>query len=165
MKNMNLKDLLIKKICVLYDVETYLVKSIPKMAKAATDTDLEDAFTDHLIETENHVARLEKIFAILDLKPKKLASEAIRGLVEDGKWVIDNITPGNARDANLARAAQYVEHYEMAGYMGAISWAEDLELGEVESLLKETLTEEKEADLKLDEIGSKIQKEILETAV
>ncbi len=165
MKNMNLMDLFVKKISALYDVETHLLKALPKMAKAATNPDLASAFADHLVETENHVARLEKIFAILDLQPKKLKSEAIRGVTLDGEWVIKNISPDSALDASLARAAQYVEHYEMAGYMGAISWAEDLDLGEVESLLKETLLEEKEADQKLDELGSILQKEILEEPV
>lgn len=159
---MNLRELFIQKLCALYDVENSLIKALPKMAKAATDPDLENAFADHLIETENHVARLEKVFTLLDEAPKKLKSEAIRGLVKDGEWVIKNVKGDNALDANLARAAQYVEHYEMAGYMGAVSWAEDLELGEVESILKETLTEEKDSDEKLDQIGSKIQKKIIE---
>jgi ferritin-like metal-binding protein YciE len=161
MKTMNLKDLLINKIQVLYDVETSLVKALPKMQKAATDRDLKNGFADHLVETKNHVKRIENIFSLLNISPKKLKSEAIRGLIKDGEWVVGHTSPKDALDASLARAAQYVEHYEMAGYMGAISWAEDLEMGEVESLLKETLAEEKAANEKLDEAGSKIQKETL----
>ena len=158
---MTLKDLFVKKLCALYDIEKYLAKSMPPIAEGVTNADLESGLAEHIAETENHAVRLEKIFSLLDLKPKKLKSEAVRGLVEDAKWVKKNIQKGNARDATLARAIQYIEHYEIAGYMGAISWAEDLELGEVESLLKETLAEEKAGDEKLDTIGSKIQKEMI----
>lgn len=162
MKLMNLNDLFENKICALYDIETSLVKAIPKMAKAASDPDLKNAFNDHLMETRNHVLRLEKIFSILGVKPKKLKAEAIRGLIADGEWVTKNVKPYAALDANLARAAQYVEHYEIAGYTGAISWAEDLQQGEIQDLLKETLAEEKAGDEKLGELGERLQKDILQ---
>jgi ferritin-like metal-binding protein YciE len=161
MKYMNLKDLLVTKLCVLYDVEHALVKALPKMAKAATNSELKKGFNDHLTETKNHVTRLEKAFSILDVPPKKTKSEAIRGIIEDGEWVIKNVKPENALDANLARAAQYAEHYEIAGYFAAISWAKELGEDQVADLLEETLEEEKKGDKTLNEVGEKIQKEIL----
>lgn len=161
MKEMNLEDLFISKLNVLYDVETALVKAIPKMVKAASDPDLKEGLKGHLEETKNHVERLEKAFKFLDKKPKKLKSEAIRGLIKDGEWVIKNIKPETARDAALARAAQYVEHYEMAGYRGAVSWAEELEEGEVASLLEETLAEEVGSDGTLEEVAERIEKEVI----
>ncbi len=159
---MNLTDLLKKKICALYDVETTLVDALPEMAEAATDSDLREAFNDHLIETENHVARLEKIFEILEEEPEKLESEAIKGLVADVEWVMENVSPNTALDAALARAGQYIEHYEIAGYEAALSWAEELDLDEVASILEETLEEEKSANEQLDEVGSDLQGEIIE---
>jgi ferritin-like metal-binding protein YciE len=160
-KEMNLKDLLITKLQALYDIETTLVKAIPKMADAATNEELRSGLEEHLAETENHVSRLEEAFSILEEEPKKLKCEGIRGLIEDGNWVAENTEPEAARDAALARAAQYIEHYEMAGYMGAISWADELGLEEVSSLLNETLEEEVEGDAKLAEIGETLQKEIV----
>ncbi len=159
---MTLRDLLKKKLCVLYDVETALVDALPEMAEAATSSDLKDAFNDHLIETENHVARLEKIFEALEEEPEKLESEAIKGLIADGEWVVENIIPENALDATLARAGQQVEHYEIALYEAALSWAEELELDDVAALLEETLDEEKSANERLDEVGSDIQEEMEE---
>jgi ferritin-like metal-binding protein YciE len=161
MKYQNLKDLLISKISALYDIENVLVKALPKLAKAARNAELKEGFETHLAETKNHVQRLEKAFSLLDTPAKKLKCEGIRGIVEDGEWVIKNIKPETALDANLARAAQYAEHYEIAGYMGAISWAKELGEDEVASLLTETLEEEKEADKTLDKAGEKLQKEIV----
>ncbi len=161
-KQMDLRDLLVSKLNVLYDIESVLVKALPKMAKAATDPALKKGFTDHLAETKTHVKRLEQVHKLLDVKPKKLKSEAIRGLVKDGDWVIKNVAPADARDANLARAAQYVEHYEMAGYMGAIAWAETLGESEIASLLSQTLDEEIAADEKLDMVGSDIDETIVD---
>lgn len=157
---MDLEDLLINKLFALYYIENTMIKSLPKLMKASTDVDLKNGFREHLEETKTQAGRLEEIFAILDITPKKLKSEAMDGLVADGEWIIKNVNPEEAKDANLARAAQMVEHYEISAYMAAISWAEELDLEEISSLLQETLEEEKTADEKLDEIGSKIQKGI-----
>ncbi len=153
MKKVNLKELLIQKIQALYDIEAQLVKALPKMAKAATDQSLKEAFRDHLAETRTHGERLEQAFKLLQVKPKKLKVEAIRGMIKDSEWVIKNIKPAEALDSNLIRAAQYVEHYEMAGYMAAIAWATTLEETDVATLLDNTLQEEQNSDKKLAELG------------
>jgi ferritin-like metal-binding protein YciE len=160
-KNLDLNDLLIQKLSALYDIENHLVKALPKMAKAATDQALKEGFRNHLTETRTHVHRLEKAFKVLGEKPKKLKAEAIRGLVKDGEWVIKNVKPEAALDSNLVRAAQYVEHYEMAGYMGAIAWANILGEKEVRDILEETLTEEQNTDRKLMILGRELDKELV----
>jgi ferritin-like metal-binding protein YciE len=160
MEEMDLNDLLVQKINALYDIENELVKALPKMAKAASNKDLKKGFTDHLAETKNHVRRLEQIHKLLGVRPKKLKAEGIRGLIKDGEWVMKNVKPKEAMDANLVRAAQYVEHYEMAGYMGAIDWASTLGELEVANLLTRTIEEEIAADQKLSKIGDMIDKKI-----
>jgi ferritin-like metal-binding protein YciE len=152
-KASTLHELLLNKLMVLYDIEKELVKALPKMAKKATNPDLSKGFMTHAKETEGHVKRLEKCFAALDMKPKKLKSEAIRGLVSDASWVMKNVKGGPALDANLIAAAQYVEHYEIAGYGTAIEWAKLMEHTNVEKLLDQTLTEEKATDEKLTSVA------------
>lgn len=160
-KPTDLRDLLIQKVNALYDIEQNLVKALPKMAKAAKDKDLKAGFTSHLAETKVHVKRLEQVSKILGVKPKALKSDAIRGLIKDGEWVIKNVKPAAAMDSNLARAAQYVEHYEMAGYMAAYDWAKMLGEAQVAELLGITLDEEHAADEKLHEVGTLLDQKIL----
>jgi ferritin-like metal-binding protein YciE len=133
----------------LYDIESEIVKALPKMAKKANDPDFQQALESHLLETEEHVVRLEECFALLDAKPKKLKVDAIRGLVSDATWVTKHVEEGPALDANLIAAAQYVEHYEIAGYGTAAEWAKLMGHTEVADLLEQTLVEEKAADEKL----------------
>lgn len=152
-KDLKLYDLLITKLSVLHDVEKQLVSALPKMAKAASDSDLIAGYQKHLKETEGHVKRLEEIFRILNTKPNGTKSAAIRGLAEDAAWVIKNVRPATALDANLIAAASYVEHYEMAGYTSALEWAKQLDLEDVAGLLDATLAEEMAADIALAKIG------------
>jgi ferritin-like metal-binding protein YciE len=135
------------KIQSLYDVEKQLEKALPKMAKASTDPELAEGFLAHLEETKGHSERLELIFEMLDASPKKTKSEGIRGIIEDGSWIIEEATaPDEIRDSMIAGAARYAEHYEMAGYMNAIEEAKLLGLTEVVELLSATLKEEENAD-------------------
>ncbi|HTL39395.1 MAG TPA: DUF892 family protein [Methylomirabilota bacterium] len=152
-KNMNLTDLLILKLKALYDTENRLTKALPKLAKASTDVDLKAAFITHAAETANHVKRLEKIFQTLDLKPQKTTVEAVQGLVADTDWCIKNISGPAALDAALVGAAQYAEHYEIAGYGTALEWAELLDFAGIAQTLEETLEEEKVTDEKLSELA------------
>lgn len=160
-ENISLVSLLEQKLNTLYDIELMLVDALPKMAEASTDKDLKAGFEGHLLETEKQVKRLEKIHQMLGIKPKKLKSEAIRGLLEDTKWVMKNIPKGQAMDTVLARSAQTVEHYEIACYEGAISWACELDLDDIVIMLEETLSEEMMADEKLNTVGTILQKKTL----
>ncbi len=160
-KEMKLNDLLIMKLNALYDIEQVLVKALPKMAKAASLPDLKKGFQMHLVETKEHVKRLEEAHKILGVKAKKLMAEGIRGIVADGEWVIKNVKHAAARDANLIRAAQYAEHYEIAGYNGAIEWAKKLKQPKIVALLKQTLAEEKSCDKALEMGASMVDKTII----
>lgn len=152
-RDMTLPDLFLQKLQVLYDVETNLVKALPQMSKHATNDDLKSAFEEHLEQTKGHVRRLEQIFSNLEETPKKLKSEAIKGLTNDAKWVMSHVQGSEALDANLISAAQYVEHYEIAGYGSALEWAREMGHEEAARLLEETLQEERDADAKLNDLA------------
>lgn len=153
MKIHSLQDLLVVKLQALYDIEQAIVKALPKMAKNADDTDLVAGLTEHLGETKAQVERLEKAFEILGEKPKKMKSEGIRGIIEDGESMMKLDLDGAVLDSAIIAAAQRVEHYEMAGYLSAISWADMLGFDDVVALLEETLEEEEMADEKLSELA------------
>lgn len=148
-----LHELLILKLQSLYDTEQQLVKVLPKLADAATNKELSAAFKEHLIETRGHVRRLEQAFRHLGVKPKSEKAEAIRGIAEDGSWVMKHVKDNAARDAAIIGAAQYAEHYEIAGYGTAAEWARLMGHDEVESLLSQTLQEEEAANEKLQALA------------
>lgn len=153
MKLQTLHDLFVLKIMALYDIESEIIKALPKMIKASTDTDLEQGFGDHFKETKKQLIRLEQIFKQLNLKPKKTKVEAIRGLVTDAEWSLKQDMPPAALDAALIASARYIEHYEMAGYLSAVVWAKLLGHNRIAELLEETLEEEKMADTTLAEVA------------
>jgi ferritin-like metal-binding protein YciE len=162
LKHAELKDLFLLKIKALYDIETHLVKALPKMAAHSADKDLKSGFKNHLKETQGQVRRLRNIFFLLGISPQKTQVEAIRGLVKDAEWLIKNIKDTRALDAGLIAAAQYVEHYEIAGYGTALEWAKLLGLEGAARLLKETLREEKAADEKLNRLAKhKVNKQAI----
>ena len=152
----SLRDLFIEELRDLYSAENQLVAALPKMAEAASDPELKKAFTDHLEQTENHVARLEQIFEGLDEKPSGETCQAMEGLVKEGSEMIKADGDPIVRDSGLIGAAQRVEHYEMAGYGTARSLAQRLGEQEAAELLQETLDEEGEADNLLTEIAESL---------
>jgi len=153
MKIKTMEDLFIHELRDLYHAEKQLTKALPKMAKAATDEELRTAFEEHLEETQNQVARLEQIFSELDIPSRGVKCAAMEGLVEEGQEAIKEIEEDEVRDAALIAAAQRVEHYEIAGYGCAKTFAERLGHDNVAQLLQETLDEEHAADQKLNEIA------------
>ncbi|MGE0491349.1 MAG: ferritin-like domain-containing protein [Vulcanimicrobiota bacterium] len=152
----NFKDLYIQQLRDLYNAEQQLTKALPKMAEAAQNSDLRQAFQSHLKETENQLKRLEKIFTDLNEKPGSHKCEAMQGLVKEGEEIIKNAREGGVRDAGLIAAAQRVEHYEMAGYGSVREFARMLGQTEHARLLQETLDEEGQADKKLNSLAEKI---------
>lgn len=149
-----LHDLLILKLRALHDVENQLTKALPKMAKAAHDEKLREAFAAHLEETKRHEERIDTALELLgDTSKGKIRVEAIRGLIADSEWIVKSIKNPEARDTALIAAAQYVEHYEMSGYGSAIAWADRMDHREVRTLLEDTLGEEEAADAKLNSIA------------
>ena len=156
MKESALKELYIKELRDTYDAERQITKALPKMAKAASSSQLRSAFEQHLEQTKNHVERLDQIFEDLDESPKGESCEGMEGLIEEGSEVIDEDLDPDTRDAALIAAAQHVEHYEMASYGTARTYANILGEKKAAELLEETLEEEKEADLKLTTIAEKL---------
>jgi ferritin-like metal-binding protein YciE len=150
------EDLLLDEIKDLYDAEQQLTEALPKMAKAAKSTDLKNAFTSHLKETEGHVKRLEQVFAGLGHKPTRKTCQAMKGLVKEGSEAIEEDMDPEIKDAALIGAAQRVEHYEMAGYGTVRTFAHLLGHHDLEAILQSTLDEEGAADEKLTAIASKI---------
>lgn len=149
MKLKSLEDLLHHELKDLYSAENQLVKALPKMAKAATNEELKAGFEEHLEQTKEHVARLEEIGKLLDIKLTGHTCKAMKGLIEEGSELIEEDAEDAVRDAGLIGAAQRVEHYEIAGYGTAASIAKTLGHDDVAEILNETLEEEKETDEKL----------------
>jgi ferritin-like metal-binding protein YciE len=152
MKN-RLHDLFLDELADIYDAEQQLVKALPKLAKAAQNEQLREAFDTHLKETENHVNRLDQVFELLDETPKRKKCEGMRGLVDEGKEILTDHKDSEETDAALICAAQKSEHYEIAAYGCLCTWAEQMGHEEALDLLKENLAEEKAADEKLTEIA------------
>ena len=156
MKIETLQDLFVDELRDLYDAEKQLTKALPKMADAATSQELRQAFESHLSETEGHVERLERIFAQLDEKSSGQTCEAMKGLVKEGDEVVSHIEESPLRDAGLIGAANRVEHYEIAAYGTARTFAQMLGYTDAVELLEMTLEEEKAADEKLTTIAESI---------
>ena len=153
MKMKTLNDLFFHEIKDLYSAEKQLTKALPKMAKAATSEDLQQAFENHLQETEEHIARLERIMGQFDIPTRGPKCKAMEGLIEEGKDALEEDMDDDVRDAALICAAQRVEHYEIAGYGCARTFAELLGHSEAHEILQQTLDEEKATDEKLTQIA------------
>ena len=142
-----LKDFFIDELKDIYWAEKLLVKTLPKMNKAATSAELKTAFTNHLDVTKTHVMRLEEIFSLLNEKAVGKKCEAMDGITKEGESIIEDTEAGTAlRDVGLILAAQKVEHYEIATYGGLAQLAKTLGKDKVANLLIKTLKEEKDAD-------------------
>lgn len=155
----SLKTLWIEELRDLYNAENQLLKALPKMAKRASTPQLKEAFQSHLEETRGHVDRLDEIFGKLGKKPTGKTCKGMKGLVEEGSEMMEEDGPGAVIDAGIIAAAQRVEHYEMAGYGAARTFASLLGEDEAQDLLQETLDEEGAADEKLTEIAESIVNE------
>ena len=149
-----LLELFTDEIKDIYWAEKHLTKALPKMKKAATSEELQEAFATHLSQTEEHVARLEKVFALLDEKVQAKKCDAMEGLIQEGESIIEDTDDGTAtRDVGLILAAQKVEHYEIATYGGLCQVAKTLGREDIAEILGTTLSEEKETDELLTNIA------------
>lgn len=149
----SLKDLLINQLEDLYDAEHRLTEALPKMADAASSPELKNAFTTHLQQTKGHITRLDQAFRHLGHTPARETCQAMKGLVSEGAEAISAKGDSAVKDAALIAAAQRVEHYEMAGYGTTRTFAQRLGLGEVATLLQQTLNEEAQTDELLTRIA------------
>jgi len=142
-----LEEFFIDELKDIYWAEKHLVKTLPKMEKAATTQELKNAFTEHLEVTKEHVSRLEQVFEMLGEKAVAKKCEAMEGITKEGEDIIAETEKGTAtRDVGLILAGQKVEHYEIATYGGLAQLAKTLSHNDVAKVLEKTLSEEKEAD-------------------
>ncbi len=149
MKLRSLSDLFLDELSDLHSAEKQLLKALPKMAKAATADELRQAFEGHLEQTRGHVQRLESIFDELEESPRRKRCWAMEGLIAEGEEFLNE----DALDAGLIAIAQRVEHYEIAAYGTAATYARHLGDAKAEELLRETLAEESETDKKLTKLA------------
>ena len=154
-----LEEALVHELKDLLSAEKQLTKALPKMAKKAANNRLREAFEDHLQETEQQVNRLEQALEELGKPARASTCEAMKGLLEEGKDLMDEDADEQVKDAMLIAAAQKVEHYEIASYGTACCWAEMLGQEKVLKLLKQTMDEEEKADKKLSEIAESVVNE------
>jgi ferritin-like metal-binding protein YciE len=152
-KDKDLNDLFLDTLKDIYFAEKHILKALPKMAKAARAEELRAAFEKHHGETEGQVERLEQIFELLDKPARAKTCEAIQGLLDEGKEIMDEYKGCEALDAGLIAAAQAVEHYEISRYGTLKQWALQLGMQDAARLLDQTLQEEKKTDVSLTSLA------------
>ena len=150
-----LSDLFLETLKDIYFAENKIIKTLPKMAKAAQSKDLAAAFNKHLRETQGQVKRLEQIFKIMGKPARGKPCEAINGITDEGAEIMKEFKGAPALDAGLLAAAQAVEHYEISRYGTLRTWAEELGMGRGR-LLQETLDEEEATDHTLTELATSV---------
>jgi ferritin-like metal-binding protein YciE len=157
-----LRALLAHELQDLYSAEQQLVEALPKMEEGATDPDLKQAFRDHFKQTRNHVDRLDNAFGALGISASGEVCKGMKGLIEEGSKMLKEKGDGSVRDAGIISAAQRIEHYEIAGYGSARTFAQKLGENGVAELLQKTLDEEGETDERLTQLAkSKINAEAM----
>ena len=145
-KDKKLNDLFLDTLKDIYFAEKQILKALPKMAKAAQSDKLRAAFEKHHDETEGQIGRLEQVFELIDKPARGKTCEAIQGILDEGKEIMDEYKGTEALDAGLVSAAQAVEHYEIARYGTLKQWAQQLGMKDAARLLDQTLQEEKKTD-------------------
>jgi ferritin-like metal-binding protein YciE len=152
-KEKTLDDLFLHTLKDVFYAEKQILKSLPKMAKAAESEELRLAFEKHREETEGQIERLEQVFKLLGKPARGVQCEAINGIIEEGKEVMEDFAESVALDAGILAAAQAVEHYEITRYGSLKTWAEQLGLRDAAKLIEQNLEEEKKTDLLLTKLA------------
>jgi len=149
-----LRQLFLEELRDIYWAEKHLTKALPKLMRATTSQELEDAFRNHIAQTEEQVNRVEEAFEMMGETARAKKCEAMEGLVKEAQQCIED-TPKNSsvRDAALIISAQKVEHYEIAAYGSLVQLAKTMGLNDVAQLLAQTLEEEKQTDELLTELA------------
>ena len=163
-KEKELKDLFLDTLKDIYFAEKKILSALPKMAKAARSAKLKAAFEKHMAETDGQVERLEQVFASIDESPKGKTCDAILGIIEEGKEIMNEYKGMPALDAGLLAAAQAVEHYEISRYGTLKTWANELGYADAVKLLDATLKEEKATDSALSQLAESEVNQHAETA-
>jgi ferritin-like metal-binding protein YciE len=152
-KQKTLNDLFLETLKDMYHAEKQILRALPKMAKAAESDELRQAFQTHRDETEGQVARLEQVFEMIGKPARGKPCEAIKGIIEEGKEVMEDFEGSDALDAGLVAGAQAVEHYEISRYGTLKTWATQLGMPDAAKLFDETLQEEKKTDQLLTKLA------------
>ena len=152
-KEKTLNDLFLHTLKDVYYAEKQILRALPKMAKAAESEELRQAFQTHRDETEGQIERLEQVFEALGKRAQGKTCEAIQGIIEEGKEIMEDFADSDALDAGLIAAGQAVEHYEISRYGTLRTWAQELGMQDAADLLEETLEEEKKTDKLLSELA------------
>ena len=150
----SLENLLLDELRDLYSAEKQITKALPKMAKATSTQELRAAFEEHLTQTEGQIARLEQVFELMGHSARAKKCVAMEGLIEEAKEFLEEDMEPAVLDAALIAAAQKVEHYEIASYGTARTWAQEVGQQEAADLLQQTLNEESETDQKLSRLAA-----------
>jgi len=159
---MRLEDLFLETLKDIFFAERQILKGLPKLAKAAADPKLREAFMHHREETEQQVDRLRQVFEIIGKRAQGKTCEAINGLLEESEELLElSPQPSPVRDAGLIAAAQAVEHYEMARYGALVAWAKALGNDQIAQLLHESLEEEKKTDTLLNQMAVTVNRTAL----
>lgn len=156
MKLDSLESLYIHELNDLHDAESQLLRALPKMAKAASSDALRLAFEKHLDQTQEHVRRLKSAFSRLKVEPTRVPCKAMKGLLEEAEEMINAEGDPAIKDAGLISAAQRIEHYEMAGYGCARTYAGMLDERDSAELLQKTLGDEQATDKILTELAESL---------
>jgi len=155
----NLEELFVETLKDIFYAEKQILRALPKMAREASSPELKKAFQQHKEETEGHVERLQQVFELVDKPARGKTCDAILGIIEEAKEVMEEFKGAEVLDAGLAASAQAVEHYEIARYGTLKTWAGQLGLKDAVKLLDETLQEEIKTDKLLTELAlSKVNK-------
>lgn len=159
---MRLEDLFLETLKDIFFAERQILKGLPRLAKAAADPKLREAFMHHREETEGQVDRLRQVFEIIGKRAQGKTCEAINGLLEESEELLElSPQPSPVRDAGLIAAAQAVEHYEMARYGALVAWAKALGNDQIAQLLHESLEEEKKTDTLLNQMAATVNRTAL----
>lgn len=149
----SLDDLFVHFVRDMYYAEKQVLKTLPRMARKADSPKLREALEHHRDETETHIANLEKVFELKGLKPRGVTCDAIEGIIDEGKEIMEEADDPDTRDAGMIAAAQAVEHYEITRYGTMVAWAKRLGMDEAATLLQANLDQEYAADQKLTKLA------------
>ena len=152
-KEKTLEDLFHDTLKDIYYAERKILKTLPKMKRAAQSEELKAAFEKHQMETEGQIERLQQVFELMGKRPQGKTCDAIEGIVAEGEEIIAEYKDTPALDAGLISSAQAVEHYEMTRYGTLKRWATELGMTEAAALLDATLQEETKTDSDLTKLA------------
>ena len=153
----DLEKLFLSELKNIYDGEQQPVKALPDMAELAVSAELKECFQNHLEGTKSHVTRLEQVFRVLGQQAERKSCKGLEGTIDEAEILAQEFKGNSALDAALIVAAQKAEHYEITSYGSLCSWAEEIGNAQALALLSATLTEEKEANEKLTDLGEGAQ--------